>query len=236
VFFPGGLGDQTVKRELGRDGIGEGLAELVFESADNAYTLDSNEIVSEQKIVTIPADNDSLVAMNKIGIFMRDSTVPGPHATGPSQSVQQVGGGNTPSCASFGAVSVLSPVGGFRIGTPGRETNDAGKPIFDRGDAVVLMQAPGEIFSSISLTTTDYLARARNVLVLGMSNDHIGYIIPAQQYDIRAANAAGIAAPSHNMTDYEESLSTGRCTGDQVQNALLEVGTALNVMGPGEDR
>ncbi len=99
-----------------------------------------------------------------------------------------------------------------------------------------MMQAPGEIFASISLTTKDYMSRARNVMVFGMANDHIGYIIPAEQYDIRGANAVGIAQPSLEMTNYEESLSTGRCTGDQIQNALVEIGTNLGVLGPGESR
>jgi hypothetical protein len=102
------------------------------------------------------------------------------------------------------------------------------------GDAVAIMQAPGEIFASISAITKDYLSKTRNVMVLGNANDHIGYIIPAQQYDIRSANAAGLAAPSHNMTDYEESLSTGRCTGDQVQNALIDIAQTLGILGLGE--
>jgi hypothetical protein len=53
---------------------------------------------------------------------------------------------------------------------------------------------------------------------------------------VRGANAAGIAQPSIEMTNYEESLSTGRCTGDQIQNALIEIGANLNVLGPGESR
>jgi hypothetical protein len=237
VFMPGGLGDQTVQRSFGRDGIGHGLAELVYESGQQyAYTLRSNDIVAEQRILTIPADNVSLVALNKAGVFMRDSTIPGPHATGPSQSVQQKGRARSPSCASAGPVSVLSPVGGVRIGTPGIAQGQPGFVPGDRGDAVVMMQAPGEIFASISLTTKDYLSRSRNVMVFGMANDHIGYIIPAEQYDVRGANAAGIAQPSIEMTNYEESLSTGRCTGDQIQNALVEIGTNLGVLGPGEGR
>lgn len=237
VFMPGGLGDQTVNRDFGRDGIGYGLAEYVYESGQNdPYTMKSNDIVSEQRILTIPADNDSLVAANKAGIFMRDTTVPGPHAAGPSESIQKKGDANTPSCVSAGPISVQSPVGGIRIGTPGKAQGESGFVPGDRGDALVFMQAPGEIFSSISLITKDYMSRARNVMVFGMANDHIGYIIPAQQYDIRAANAAGIAAPSHNMTDYEESLSTGRCTGDQIQNALIEIGANLGVLGSGEGR
>ena len=236
VFMPGGLGDQTVQRSFGRRGIGYGLAELVYESGRYAYTLKSNEIVAEQRILTIPADNVSLVALNKAGIFMRDTTIPGPHAAGPSQSVQQKGRSRTPSCVGAGPLSVKSPVGGIRIGTPGPSQEDPGFVPGDRGDAVVLMQAPGEIFASISLTTKDYLSRSRNVMVFGMANDHIGYIIPAEQYDVRGANAAGIAQPSVEMTNYEESLSTGRCTGDQIQNALIEIGTGLDVLGAGEGR
>ena len=237
VFMPGGLGDQTVQRSFGRDGIGYGLAELVYESAQQApYTLQSNEIVSEQRILQIPADNASLVALNKIGVFMRDSTIPGPHAAGPVQSVQKKNRSRTPSCMGASPISVLSPVGGVRIGTPGIAQGQPGFVPGDRGDALVIMQAPGEIFASISLTTKDYLSRARNVMVFGMANDHIGYIIPAEQYDVRGANAAGIAQPSIEMTNYEESLSTGRCTGDQIQNALIEIGTNLGVLGAGESR
>jgi hypothetical protein len=237
VFMPGGLGDQTVQRSFGRQGIGFGLAELVYESAQAApYTLRSNEIVAEQRILTIPADNASLVALNKIGVFMRDSTIPGPHATGPSESVQKKERSRTPSCTGGSAISVLSPVGGVRIGTPGLAQGETGFVPGDRGDAIVFMQAPGEIFASISLTTKDYLSRARNVMVFGMANDHIGYIIPAEQYDVRGANAVGIAQPSLEMTNYEESLSTGRCTGDQIQNQLVEIGTNLGVLGPGEGR
>lgn len=236
VFMPGGLGDQTVHRSFGRRGIGYGLAELVYESSRYAYTLRSNEIVAEQRVLTIPADNASLVALNKAGIFMRDTTIPGPHAAGPSQSVQQKGRARTPSCVGAGPLSVKSPVGGVRIGTPGPSQDDPGFVPGDRGDAVVMMQAPGEIFASISLTTKDYLSRARNVMVFGMANDHIGYIIPAEQYDMRGANAVGIAQPSIEMTNYEESLSTGRCTGDQIQNALVEIGASLDVLGVGEGR
>ncbi|HYI46678.1 MAG TPA: hypothetical protein VE174_14565 [Actinomycetota bacterium] len=237
VFMPGGLGDQTVNRGFGRDGIGNGLANLVYESAQqSSYTLKSNDIVSEQRILQIPADNASLVALNKAGVFMRDSTIPGPHAAGPVESVQQKGSARTPSCAGASPISVLSPVGGVRIGTPGKAQGQEGFVPGDRGDALVMMQAPGEIFASISLTTKDYLSRARNVMVFGMANDHIGYIIPAEQYDVRGANAVGIAQPSIEMTNYEESLSTGRCTGDQIQNALIEIGTNLGVLGPGEGR
>lgn len=246
VFIPGGLGDQTVVRGFGRDGHGYGLAELVVRSAgQTGYTLKSNAIKTMQRVVTVPADNLSLVVANKAGAFVRDATIPGHHAAGHTHSHQQKDGANTPSCVASSPVSARVPVGGFVIGTPGTgvvrdgASNEGTGTVYDydvyAGDAIAIMQAPGEIFSSISTITKDYLSKTRIVMVLGMANDHLGYIIPAQQYDIRAANAAGLAAPSHNMTDYEESLSTGRCTGDQIQNHLIEIGKALGLLGVGEE-
>lgn len=234
VFIPGGLGDQTVNRGFGRQGHGYGLADLIVASAtQSGHTLQSNSILTAQQVIVVPADNLSLAAANKAGVFVRDSTIPGPHAHGPSTSIQQKGGARTPSCVGASAISAKTPVGGFLIGTAGSgDPNTAGFA----GDSIAIMQAPGEIFSSISAITKDYLSRAGNVMVLGMANDHLGYIIPSEQYDTRSANAAGLAQPSVRTFNYEESLSTGRCTGDQVQNALLEVGNALGIMGLGERR
>jgi hypothetical protein len=235
VFIPGGLGDQTVNRGFGRDGHGYGLAELVLESSEQTgYTLRSNDIVTEQRIITVPADNLSLVGANKAGVFVRDTTIPGDHAHGPSTSVQRKENARTPSCTGSSPISAKAPVGGFVIGTPG-SGDPKNDPTGYQGDAIAIMQAPGEIFASISLVTKDYMSRTRNVMVMGMANDHLGYIIPAEQYDIRSANAAGIAQPGIETFNYEESLSTGRCTGDQVQNTLIEIGESLGIMGLGEE-
>jgi hypothetical protein len=243
MFMPAGLGDQTVNRSFGRDGFGYGLADLVIASEPTAgYTLKSNDIVSDRRVLQIPADNLSLVGANEGGVFVRDGNPAGPFAGGPATSVQQKGRAQTPSCVGASPISLYASIGGFRIGTPGKikqrdpETGDWVVPPGDPGDAIVILQSPGEAFASISATTKDYLSRARNVMMIGLANDQIGYIIPAEQYDLRAANAAGLTAPSHEMTNYEESLSTGRCTGDQVQNAFIDIGTKLGVMGDGEGR
>jgi hypothetical protein len=243
LFMPAGLGDQTVNRSFGRDGMGYGLANLVFESeATNAYTLQSNEIVSNRRLLQIPADNLSLVGANKGGIFVRNSDIPGDYAGGPATSVQQKGDALTPSCVGASPISLYAPIGGFRIGTPGKikqrdpVTGEWAIPPGDRGDAIVILQSPGEAFSSISATTKDYLSRARNVMIIGLANDQIGYIIPAEQYDLRSANAVGLLEPSIGAANYEESLSTGRCTGDQIQNAFIEIGAELGVLGDGEGR
>lgn len=243
LFMPAGLGDQTVNRSFGRDGMGYGLADLVIESESRApYVLASNDIVSTRQTLQIPADNDSLVAANKGGIFVRESTIPGEFAGGPATSVQQKGRANTPSCVGASPISLYAQVGGFRLGTPGQikqrdpDTGEWAIPPGDRGDAIVILQSPGEAFSSISATTKDYLSRARTVMIVGLANDQIGYIIPAEQFDNRSSNAVGLLEPSLEVANYEESLSTGRCTGDQIQNAFVDIGQALGVMGDGEGR
>jgi len=243
LFMPAALGDQTVNRSFGRDGMGYGLADLVIHSqATDPYTLKSNNIVSDRRTVQIPADNLSLVAANKGGIFVRDSTIPGDFAGGPATSVQQKGGALTPSCVGASAISLYAPVGGFLLGTPGKikqrdpATGEWAIPPGDKGDAIVILQSPGEAFSSIGATTKDYLSRARNVMIVGLANDQIGYMIPNEQYDNRSANVAGLFEPSIKAANYEESLSSGRCTGDQIQNTFIEIGQQLGVMGDGEGR
>lgn len=243
LFTPAGLGDQTVNRGFGRDGFGYGLGELVIDdAATEAYALKSNTIVAEQRIVQVPADNHFLLSANVAGVFVRESTIPGEFAAGPATSVNQKGRARTPSCVGASPVSLFTPVGGIRIGTPGQvKQRDAVTGEWtvlpgDPGDALVIMSDPGEAFASIAATTKDYLSRARAVMLIGLANDTIGYIIPSEQYDNRSANAVGLAQPSIDAANYEESLSTGRCTGDQVQNALIEIGASLGVLGDGEGR
>lgn len=242
LFTPAGLGDQTVNRGFGRDGFGYGLADRVLASEElGAYTLRSNDIVAEQRTLQVPADNTTLVGGNLGGIFVREDTIPGEFAGGPATSVNQKGGANFPSCVGASPISLYTPVGGIRIGTPGQIKQRAPDgswivPPGDPGDALVIMSDPGEAFSSISATTKDYLSRARAVMLIGLANDTIGYIIPSEQYDNRSSNPTGLLQPSASFANYEESLSSGRCTGDQVQNALLDIGNALGVMGDGEGR
>lgn len=242
LFTPAGLGDQTVNRGFGRDGMGYGLADAVIASQQaTGHVLGSNDIVAEQRIVQVPVDNTTMISGGYGGIFSRDTTIPGPFSGGPATSINQRGGASSPSCVGASPVSLFTPVGGIRIGTPGALKQRApdgtwAVPPGDPGDALVIMSDPGEAFASIAATTKDYLSRARAVMLIGLANDTIGYIIPSEQFDNRSSNPSGLAQPSANFANYEESLSTGRCTGDQIQNTLLEIGAALGVMGDGEGR
>lgn len=233
LWLPGGLGDQTVDRGWGTEGIGTGLAELVIEGLPTGYRLKTNDMAVDQTIVKIPSENNFMLAGRGAGLFVRDVTEPYASPGGPAAT--QRGGARTPSCTTVAEMFVNAPVGGVRFGRaglPDAQPKNGAHP--DRGDSVVLMQAPGEIFASIGLTTKDYLAKSRNVLVAGMTNDTVGYLIPYEQYDERAAQGAGIANNSTDLANYEEALSLGRCAGDTVQNALLQAGQRLGVMGAGE--
>lgn len=226
LWLPGGLGDQTVDRSMGVEGLGGGMADLVVESQAQApYRLRSNDIAVDQRRLQIPIDNATLTAARLANLFVRDFLPP--YGGGPHAVEHRRGGVPRPTCATAGPTHIVTPVGGIRLGTPSTEKGD-------RGDAIAIMTAPGEIFASISLVTKDYLSRSRNVMVVGMANDTIGYIIPFVQYDQTAEQGVGLGAHTFDWSDYEEVLSTSRCTGDLVQTALIHSGQALGLLGPGE--
>ena len=157
---------------------------------------------------------------------MRDLLPPYSAPGGPA--APQKGGARRPTCVTVAELNVVSSITGIRIGAPPGPAAD------DQGDNVTIITAPGEIFASIAVTTKDYLAKTRNVMIFAMANDTVGYLIPYEQYDETAAQGAGFANNATDLGNYEEALSLGRCAGDTVQNKMLEVGAELGVMGSGE--
>jgi hypothetical protein len=231
AWFPGGLGDQTVDRGFGTEGLGQGLANVVLEDLGRGYRLKDNTIAVVHKPVAIPAENDFLLAGSGAGLFIRDLLPPYSGPGGPVATNK--GGIPRPSCATVAELMVNSSVTGIRIGRPGIP-GSAGRG--DPGESVTIITAPGEVFSSIALITKDYLSKSRNVLVFAQTNDTVGYLIPKEQYDETGAQGLGLANNADDMGNYEEALSLGRCAGDTVQNTMLEAGADLGVMGSGEGR
>lgn len=231
VWFPGGLGDQTVDRGFGTEGLGKGLATTVIDDLGRGYRLNDNTIAVVRKAAAIPGENTFMLAGRGAGLFVRDILPPYGGPGGPVTTAK--GGIPRPSCATVAELTVNSSVTGIRIGRPGVPgTTGRGDP----GDSLTIITAPGEIFSSIAVTTKDYLSKTRNVLIFGMTNDTVGYLIPYEQYDETGAQGAGFANNATDLGNYEEALSLGRCAGDYVQNVMLEAGTDLGVMGSGEGR
>lgn len=235
-LFPGGLGDQKVDRGYGVNGLGIGMADVVVNDvARGGYVLQSNDVAVARTEVQIPVENQFFTAALAAGYAVRDFTPP--FGGGPVAVTVQKGGANMSSCQSAAALHVVGPVSAIRLG----DKPPAGK--VDKGpeyrvpvqaDNVVLVQAPGEIFASISGTVKDYLSRSSNVLVMAMANDTLGYMIPANQYDMFASQGLGIANNAIGLANYEEALSLGRCTGDIVMKAMLQMGAQVGAMGEGE--
>jgi hypothetical protein len=236
LFFPGGLGDQRVDRGYGVHGHGIGMADLIVgDVARGGYILQSNDIAVARTEVQIPVENQFFVGALASGYAVRD--ILPPFGGGPLAVEVTKGGANKPVCVGAGETHVVGPVSAIRLG----EQPPAGKqelgdeyrlPV--HADNVVLVQAPGEIFASIGLIVKDALSRSSNVMVAAMANDTLGYMIPANQYDLFASQGAGLANNATNAGNYEEALSLGRCSGEIVMKAMLQMGAQLGVMGEGE--
>ena len=242
LFLPGALGDQTPDKGFGINGMGIGLADVLLADIDRGgYVLQSNDIAVARTSVQVPIENQFFVGALAAGYAVRDFLPP--YGGGPYAVATENEGTNLRSCEGAGAVHVVAPISAIRFGEkpPAGKRRPIGRPGDEfqlpvETDNVVIVQSPGEIFASIGLIVKDYLSRSNNVLVQGVTNDTIGYIIPANQYDLFASQGLGLVNNAAEVGNYEEALSLGKCTGEIVTNAMLDMGKQLGVMGEGEGR
>jgi hypothetical protein len=236
--MPGGLGDQTPDKSYGINGIGQGLADvMVADVRRGGYVLQSNDIAVARTQVQVPVENQFFLGALAVGYAVRDFLPP--YGGGPYAVATENEGTNLRSCAGAGETHVVTPVSAIRFGAKppaGKQEIGPEHRLPVETDNVVIVQSPGEIFASIGLIVKDYLSRSNNVLVQGITNDTIGYIIPANQYDLFASQGLGLVNNAAEVGNYEEALSLGKCTGEIVTNAMLDMGQQLGVMGEGEGR
>jgi hypothetical protein len=238
LFMSGALGDQTPDKSFGINGIGQGLADVMLTDIERGgYVLQSNDIAVARTEVQVPVENQFFMAALGVGYAVRDFLPP--YGGGPYAVATENEGTNLRSCEGAGETHVVSPVSAIRFGAkppPGKQEIGPEHRLPVETDNVVMVQAPGEVFSSIGLIVKDYLSRSNNVLIQAVTNDTIGYIIPANQYDLFASQGLGLANNAAEVGNYEEALSLGKCTGEIVTNAMLDMGQQLGVMGEGEGR
>lgn len=237
LWAPGALGDQKTDRGWGVNGLGISMADLIVDAVELGYAseLQSNDIEVRRQHVQIPVENQFFAGALAAGYAIRSTDAP--YGGGPLTVENTNHGANMPSCTQAGALHVVGAVTALRLGArPAGGKVEVGEN--DRRpvptDNVTIIQAPGELFASIGLVVKDYMSRSNDVLVLAMTNDTLGYMIPSNQYDTTGSQGLGIA---NNMTDlgnYEEALSLGSCTGDLVMSAMIEAGAAVGVIGEGE--
>jgi hypothetical protein len=236
LFFPGGLGDQRVDRGFGVNGHGIGLADLIVDDVERGgHVLSTNDIAVARTDVAIPVENQFFVGAMATGYAVRD--ILPPFGGGPLAVEVTKGGANVPVCVGAGEVHVVGPVSAIRLGEqppPGKQVLGEEYALPVAADNVVLVQGPGEMFASMGLIVKDALSRSSNVLIASMANDTLGYMMPANQYDLFASQGMGLVGNIAKTSNYEEALSLGRCSGEIVMKAMLELGVELGVMGEGE--
>jgi len=84
--------------------------------------------------------------------------------------------------------------------------------------------APGEIFSNIAEVVKEKTDRSAVTMVLGQTNDALGYIIQSFEYD-DSANA--VTQYGTQTGEYEEVFSIDHCMGDHVLQSLLTASETL---------
>jgi hypothetical protein len=227
LLFEGGLGNVSVSSVGGKtdeenaENTGIAIADGVAANiARDAIPLQSNEMKASVAEVTHPAmTNPGLLTLASFGLFDREFTpntpgsgLPGAYhwskegqASTADASAAPEGPGFVRSCDSAGP-TVKTTAGAHRI-----------------GEAIVAF-APGEIFSTISEVVKESADKSAITMVLGQTNDALGYIIQSFEFD----NQGNALTEYGTMTgEYEEVFSIDHCFGDHVVQTLLDSTKAL---------
>ena len=215
LLFEGGLGNASISgvggetEEAQAENTGIAVADDV--AGDIAHTpiaLHDNDLVADAVDIAHPAmTNPGLVALGTVGLFDREFT-PGTKGAGfPSTYSWSKGDGpeQARSCVSTGA-TVNTTAGAHRI-----------------GEAVIAF-APGEIFSNIAEVVKEQVDRTAITMVLGQSNDALGYIIQSFEFDLQG----NVVTEYGTQTgEYEEVFSIDHCFGDHVLQTLLDAAATV---------
>lgn len=233
LLFEGGLGNVSISGAGGEteeeraENTGVAFANAV--SADierNDIELGSNAMTAATKDITHPTEtNPGLVTLASAGLFDREFT-PGTKGAGHPGSyywsrrgeLSTSGEDNDPvprgellqGCSTTGP-TVITTTGAHRIGE------------------LVVAFTPGEIFSNIAEVVKERADNSAVTMVLGQTNDALGYIIQSFEYDTEGGGAVGEYATTHG--EYEEVFAIDRCFGDHVLETVLESTKSLGAGG-----
>ena len=240
LVFEGGLGNVSVSGlggasdEERAEATGIAIADDV--TADilvNGRVLLSNAMQAAAQDIVHPATtNPGLTTLASVGLFDREFTpgskgggTPGVYAwskrgelstsgenndvPAPEAELPPVPGERARACVSAGPV-ITTTAGAHRIGE------------------LLVAFGPGEIFSNLAEVVKERADGSAVTMVLGQTNDALGYIIQSFEYDLQ-----GNAATEYGTTtgEYEEVFSIDRCFGDHVLEAILESTRALGAGG-----
>jgi hypothetical protein len=209
LLFEGGLGNASISTVGGPDEESDaeatGIAvadDVASDIAHDAVAIQSNEMSAATHDITHPAmTNPGLVTLGLVGLFDREF-VPGTKGAGLPGTYswsKDDGPGVVRSCVSAGP-TVITTAGAHRIGE------------------LVVAFAPGEIFSNIAEVVKEQIDETAVTMVLGQTNDALGYIIQSFEFD----EQGNVVTEYGTQTgEYEEVFSIDRCFGDHVLDTLL---------------
>ena len=219
VMFEGGLGNVSISGRGGAnddekaENTGVEIAKLLAADIEhNPTLLQSNEMRAAVEVVEHPVmTNAGLTTLGTVGLFDREFA---PNTKGASIPGTYVRKGNDngdtdrptfDTCASAG-LQVRTTAGAHRIGE------------------FVVAFGPGELFSNITEAVKEHIDRTAVTMVLGQTNDALGYIIQSFEFD-RSTNV--VTHYGAGTSHYEEVFSLDHCLGDHILDTLLASGRAV---------
>ncbi|HEV3473925.1 MAG TPA: hypothetical protein VG602_00955 [Actinomycetota bacterium] len=233
LMFEGGLGNVSIStlgegtQEERAEATGMAFADAVAaDITNNRIRLRSNELAAATVDITHPAaTNPGLVTLASVGLFDREFTagtpgagLPGAYHWSRRGELSTSGEDNDPQpnaeflqgCSSAGP-TVITTTGAHRIGE------------------FVVAFTPGEIFSNLAEVIKERADASAVTMVLGQTNDALGYIMQSFEFDTEGGGAAGEYGTGHG--EYEEVFAIDRCFGDHVLETVLESTKALKAGG-----
>ncbi|HEX7167024.1 MAG TPA: hypothetical protein VF230_08595 [Acidimicrobiales bacterium] len=231
LMFEGGLGNVSISTvgsgndEARAESTGIAIADAIAQDIASAgITVVGSTMKAAVETFEHPAmTNPGLTTLGTVGLFDREFTpgtpgagLPGTYKSTPGEN----GRATNRDCSATGA-TVRTVAGAHRIGN------------------VVIAFGPGELFSNLTEVVKEEVDWTAQTIVLGQTNDALGYIIQSFEYDtaanvpshygpetvpgeIKDAAPAGVAG-----AEYEEVFSIDRCMGDHVLEVLMRTTRAL---------
>ena len=240
LMFEGGLGNVSVSgrgegtKAARAEATGVAIADAITaDMAKNAKPLATNTMRAAVSQFEHPAmTNPGLTTLGSVGLFDREFT-PGTKGAGlpgvwtsnmpASPDAARTYRASTTDCTSAGP-TVITVAGAHRIGE------------------FVVAFGPGELFSNLTEVVKERVDWTAATMVLGQTNDALGYIIQSFEFDASAnvlthygpdlvlggVEELGVDdPPGPASSEYEEVFSIDRCLGDHVLEILLASGAAI---------
>ena len=205
-------------------------ADVLTDVADGGVddvALSANAMATAVQDITHPAmTNPGLTTLASAGLFDREFT-PGTKGAGAPGAYHWSRRGEASTAGEPGRLPTDNPSEGDRAYVNG--CTSAGPTIITttgahRVGGLLVAFAPGEIFSGVAEVVKERTHTRTVPMVLGQTNDALGYIIQSYEFDTAANVVTEYGTGTH---EYEEVFSIDRCFGDHVLETLLESTAAL---------